>query len=187
MTFIIWNVTLLKKEPFMSNRRFKKGTFLKKVHFHLFLLSNFCILFFSKNWLFCYSTTFFESLKTHKRFVFKESYISYGKRQKSCTLIVILVKCLYLLLLLIYNPSAKSSRIFLQSKPGIMFAAFLQPSWPSRPKTNVTLLFYFLKLYNFGLNEIFVGWTSSELQHPWISKITTEPKKPRKNRFSGSI
>ena len=58
-----------------------------------------------------------------------------------------------------------------------MFAATLQPSWPSRPKTDVTSLFYFLKLYNFGLNEIFVGSTISELQHPWISKITTEPKK----------
>ena len=52
-----------------------------------------------------------------------------------------------------------------------MFAATLQPLWPSRPKTIVTLLFYFLKLYNFGLNEIFVGSTSSEVQHPWISKI----------------
>ena len=31
----------------------------------------------------------------------------------------------------------------------------LKPSWPSRPKTNVTLLFYFLKFYNFGLGEIF--------------------------------
>ena len=65
----------------------------------------------------------------------------------------------------------------LQSNPYKMFAAYFQPSWPSRPKTNVTLLFYFLKLYNSGLNEIFVGSTSSELQHPWISKITTEPKK----------
>ena len=37
---------------------------------------------------------FFESLITHKRFVFKESYISHGKRQKSCTLIVIWVKCI---------------------------------------------------------------------------------------------
>ena len=61
-----------------------------------------------------------------------------------------------------------------------MFAATLQLSWPSRPKTNVTLLFYFLKLYNFGLYEIFVGLTSSELQHPWILKITTEPKKSQK-------
>ena len=34
-------------------------------------------------------TTFFESPITQKRFIFKESYISYGKRQKSCTLIVI--------------------------------------------------------------------------------------------------
>ena len=74
-----------------------------------------------------------------------------------------------------------------QSKPWKMFAATLLPSWPSRPKTNVTLLFYFLKLYNFVLSKIFVGSTSSELQHPWISKITTEPKKSQKNRFSGSI
>ena len=77
--------------------------------------------------------------------------------------------------------------ILLQSKPCKMFAATLQPSWPSRPQTKGTLLFYFLKLYNFVFNEIFVGSTSSELQHPWISKITTEPKKSRKNRFSGSI
>ena len=64
-----------------------------------------------------------------------------------------------------------------------MFVATLQPSWPSRPKTNVTLLFYFLKLYNFGLNEIFVGSTSSELQHPWISKISCEQKKNAKKQF----
>ena len=75
----------------------------------------------------------------------------------------------------------------LQSKPCKMFAATLQPSWPSRPQTKGTLLFYFLKLYNFVFYEIFVGSTSSEVQHPWISKITTEPKKSRKNRFSGSI
>ena len=61
---------------------------------------------------FCYSTTFFESLITHKRFVFKESYISYGKRQKSCTLIVIWVKCLYLTSPT-FNSSAKSNRPFL--------------------------------------------------------------------------
>ena len=36
-------------------------------------------------------TTFFESPITQKRFIFKHSYISYGKRQKSCTLIVIYV------------------------------------------------------------------------------------------------
>ena len=67
--------------------------------------------------------------------------------------------------------------------PYKMFAANLQPSWPSRPKTNVTLLFYFLMLYNFGLNGFFVGSTSSELQHPWISKITTEPKKSQKKKI----
>ena len=36
-----------------------------------------------------FPTTLFESLITHKRLIFEESYISYGKRQKSCTLIVI--------------------------------------------------------------------------------------------------
>ena len=34
-------------------------------------------------------STFFELPITHKRFIFEESYISNGKRQKSCTLIVI--------------------------------------------------------------------------------------------------
>ena len=34
-------------------------------------------------------STFFESPVTQKRFIFEESYISNGKRQKSCTLIVI--------------------------------------------------------------------------------------------------
>ena len=34
-------------------------------------------------------TTFFESPITQKRFIFEESHISYSKRQKSCTLIVI--------------------------------------------------------------------------------------------------
>ena len=33
-------------------------------------------------------STFFESPITQKRFIFEHSYISYGKRQKSCTLIV---------------------------------------------------------------------------------------------------
>ena len=30
-------------------------------------------------------STFFQSLITHKRFIFEHSYILYGKRQKSCT------------------------------------------------------------------------------------------------------
>ena len=30
--------------------------------------------------------TFFESPITQKRFIFEHSYVSYGKRQKSCTL-----------------------------------------------------------------------------------------------------
>ena len=34
-------------------------------------------------------TTFFESPITQKRFIFEHSYVSYGKRQKSCTLIVV--------------------------------------------------------------------------------------------------
>ena len=38
----------------------------------------------------------------------------------------------------------------LQSNPYKMFSADFQPSWPSRPNTKGPLLFYFLKLYNFG-------------------------------------
>ena len=70
---------MLKNEPFMSNRRFKKGTFSRKIRFYPFI-KLFLHTFFLK-------TGFL--LITHKRFVFKESYTSYGKRQKSCTLIVI--------------------------------------------------------------------------------------------------
>ena len=58
-----------------------------------------------------------------------------------------------------------------------MVAADLQPSWTSRLKTNVNLSFYFLKLYNFGFYELFVGSTTSEQQHPWISKIGRNSKK----------
>ena len=69
-------------------------------------LHNFC-----QKRIFCYPTTFFESLITHKRFIFEESYISYGKRQKSGTLIVVYVKCLYLTSPT-FNSSSKSNRIF---------------------------------------------------------------------------
>ena len=65
----------------------KKGVFLKKIRFYFFIkrfLDTFCQKRTS-----CYPTTFFESPITHKWLVFEESYISYGKRQKSCTLIVI--------------------------------------------------------------------------------------------------
>ena len=62
----------------------KRYVFFKKSGFFKLFLHT----FFQKR-TFCYPTTFFESLITQKRFVFEESYISYGKRQKSCTLIVI--------------------------------------------------------------------------------------------------
>ena len=65
-----------------------------------------------------------------------------------------------------------------------MFAATLQPSWPSRPKTNVTLLFYFLKLYNFGLNEIIcrINLDFSELHSPMDLKNHDGTKKNRKKK-----
>ena len=113
MTFTIWNVTMLKNEPFMSNRRFKKGTFSRKIRFYP-SIKLFLHTFFWKKPAFWYSTTFFESLITHKRFVFEESYICYthiAKRQKSCTLIVIWVKCLYLTTPT-FNLSSKTHRLF---------------------------------------------------------------------------
>ena len=36
-------------------------------------------------------STFFDSSITQKRSIFEHSHVSYGKRQKSCTLIVIYV------------------------------------------------------------------------------------------------
>ena len=79
---------MLKNGRFLSNWWFKKGAFLKKVRFYE---KKSVFIFFIKQFLhtFCYPTTFFESPITHKRLIFEESYISYGKRQKICTSIVI--------------------------------------------------------------------------------------------------
>ena len=70
-----------------------------------------------------------------------------------------------------------------------MFVADFQPSWPSRPQTKGTLLFSFLKIYNFGFYEMFVGSTGSEQQQPMhgLQKSDANQKKSRKNKFSGSI
>ena len=73
---------MLKNEPFLSYRRFKKSAFLKKGRYYFFITKLFLHTFDTR-------PPFFESLITHKRFIFKESHISYGKRKKSCTLIVI--------------------------------------------------------------------------------------------------
>ena len=56
-------------------------------------------------------STFFELPITQKRFIFEESYISYRKRQKSCTLIVILVKLSYLTSP-VFNSPSKSTGFF---------------------------------------------------------------------------
>ena len=63
----------------MSYQRFKYGG--KK--------SVLCKNSLIKTDFFFQKSTFFESPITHKRFIFEHSYISYGKRQKSCALIVI--------------------------------------------------------------------------------------------------
>ena len=54
----------------------------------LFFIKQFLHTFCQKR-TFCYPTTCIESLIAQKWSVFEESYISYGKRQKSCTLIVV--------------------------------------------------------------------------------------------------
>ena len=129
MTFIIWNITMLNNGLFMSYQRFKKGTFLKKwVFIKLFLHT------FWQKWTFCYTTTFFELLITHKQFIFEHSCVSYGKRQKSCTLIVIWVKCLYLTSP-IFNSSAKSNRLFFIAKEEVYLKRNkLTMSWKLRAK-----------------------------------------------------
>ena len=90
----------------MSYQRFKKGgrvarsPFLEKKSVQKYLNKKVKTDFFQKS-------TFFESPITHKRFIFEHSYISYGKRQKSCCLIVILVILSYRTSP-IFNSSSKS-------------------------------------------------------------------------------
>ena len=116
LTFTIWNKTLLKNELFLSNRRFKKRLFFAflKSAFLFFFIKLFLHTFCQKQ-TFCYPATFFKALITHKRFIFKESYISYGKRQKNCTLFVVWVKYLYLTSP-IFKSSSNSNRIFFIAK-----------------------------------------------------------------------
>ena len=62
-----------------------KRYFFEKSPFLFFFIKLLFLHTFCQKRTFCYPTTFIESLITHKRFIFEESYISYGKRQKSCT------------------------------------------------------------------------------------------------------
>ena len=96
----------------------------------------------------------------------------------------------------IYDPSPQLQSAcspMLQSKPWIMFAATLQPSWPSRPKTNVTLLFYFLKLYNFGLYDNFCRinqfWASApmDLKNHDGTKKSQKKKKDFRAQFRSTF
>ena len=107
----------------MIYQRFKKGVqkvlLNKKIKTH----------FFQK-------TTCFESPITQKRFIFEQSFISYGKRQKSCTLIVILVISSYLTSP-IFNSSSKSTGYFFFEKeevPGNVF----EPGLHCRPLALMT-------------------------------------------------
>ena len=60
----------------------KKGVFFfLKSPFLFFVIKQFLHTFCQKR-TFCHPTTFIESLITHKRFIFEESYFSYGKGQK---------------------------------------------------------------------------------------------------------
>ena len=72
----------------MSYQRFNKGGRVAKTEFlaksvQKKLNKKIKTHFFQKK------TTFFESPITQKQFIYEESHISYSKRQKSCTLIVI--------------------------------------------------------------------------------------------------
>ena len=59
----------------------------------------------------------------------------------------------------------------------------MQPSWPSRPKMNFKLLFYFLKLYKFCFYEIFVASTDFELCRPKKSRQTQQKKSNFRAQF----
>ena len=106
MKFTIRNVTFLKKEPFMSYQQFNKGGRIAKSSF---LAKSLQKLLNKKNkktrTFFLKKSAFFESLATQKRFIFEHSYVLYGKRRKSCTLIVILVILSYLTSPIFNSPS----------------------------------------------------------------------------------
>ena len=74
-------------------------------------------------------STFFESPIAHKRFIFEHSYVSYDKRQKSCNLIVIKIKCLYLTSP-IFNSSSKSTVYFFLTARKYFFFFFLKRHRP---------------------------------------------------------
>ena len=69
----------------MSYQRFKKGGRVEKSPF----LAKSVQKSLNKKMDFFQKTTFFESLIAQKQFIFEESHISYSKRQKSCSSIVI--------------------------------------------------------------------------------------------------
>ena len=71
----------------MSYQRFKKGGRVAKSPFLEKVCKNSLIQ--KKNPDFFQKSAFFELQITQKGFIFEHSYVSYGKRQKSCTLIVI--------------------------------------------------------------------------------------------------
>ena len=53
---------------------------------------------------------------------------------------------------------------FVQSNPYKMFAADFQPSWPSRPKTNVTLFFFFLETLH-----LWFKWNFCRINQFWAT------------------
>ena len=99
---------MLKNGPFLSYQQFKKGGHVAKSPFWAKSVQK---LLKKIKTDFPGKSTFFESPITHKRFIFEQSFISYGKRQKSCTLIVILIRLSYLTSP-IFNSSSKSNRTF---------------------------------------------------------------------------
>ena len=116
----------------MSYQRFKKGGRVAKSPF----LEKSVQKLFNKKIKtdFFQKSTFFESPITHKRFIFEHSYISYGKRQKSCTLNVILVILSYLTSP-IFNSSSKSTGFFLQTRKYYITRDYLQKKKTDEPQT----------------------------------------------------
>ena len=91
-TSIIWSHIIINK-PFSNTYRFRViGDLLnvvewQKVRFWQKVCKNSSIKKIKTH--FFQKSTFFELPIARKRFSFEDSYVSYGKRQKSCTLIVI--------------------------------------------------------------------------------------------------
>ena len=152
---------MLKIGPFMNYQQFKKKTHYNKQFLHTFCPKR----------TFCYETTFIESLITHKRFIFEESYILNGKRQKSCTLIVILVKCLYLTSPTFNSSPNRNTGFFIANKE-VVYNKILLKTWQKKRFSSEFLQIQTKK----QIYQLMMAWLQSWFTNVGKLRFQSNPK-----------